>query len=58
MPEMPHSCKDHGKASLISGGNDFIVAHRSAGLDNSSRTGLCCSEQTVCKGEKCIGSDR
>jgi hypothetical protein len=41
MPEMAFSGEDHGHATLVGRGNDIRVAHRTAGLDGSSRPGLC-----------------
>jgi hypothetical protein len=34
---MPHAGEDHGKASVIGGGNHFVVAHRPAGLNDRRR---------------------
>jgi len=34
MPEMTHAGKDHGDIMLIGCGYDFIIAHRTAGLDD------------------------
>ena len=32
VPEMPGAGEDHGDAVLVGGGDDFVVAHRAAGL--------------------------
>ena len=31
---MPHTCKDHRQSVLVRGGNDFVIAHRAAGLND------------------------
>ena len=31
---MPHTCKDHCQSVLVGGGNDLVIAHRPAGLND------------------------
>jgi len=40
MPEMPHARKDHGDAMLVGGGDNFLVAHGAARLDDGGSAGL------------------
>jgi hypothetical protein len=35
MPEMPHTCKHHRHPAFIGGGDDFIVTHATAWLDDT-----------------------
>jgi hypothetical protein len=34
VPEVAHAGEDHGHAVLVGGGDDLLVAHRAAGLDD------------------------
>ena len=52
MPEMAHAREDHGKAGVVGGGDDLVVAHRAAGLDHGSRADFRDHLQTVGKGKE------
>src|ERR1700730_17350946 len=59
MPEVPHPGKPHRQSHIVSGLDDFGVAHRSAWLDDGRRTRLGSSQQTVGEWKKRIrGNDR
>ena len=34
MPEVAHAGEDHGNAMFVGGGDDFIIAHRTARLND------------------------
>src|SRR5260370_507665 len=40
MPEMPDAGEHHGDAVIVGGLDDFIVAHRTAGLDHRGGAGF------------------
>ena len=55
MPEMAHAGEDHGKASLIGGGNHLVIAHGAARLDHGGGTRLRDHVQSIGKREEGIG---
>ena len=57
MPEMPVAGEDHGDSCSIGGGDDFLVAHGTAGLDAGGNTGIDGRLQTIGEGEHGIGGD-
>ena len=40
MPEMPDAGEHHGDAVIVGGLDDFVVAHRTAGLDHRGGAGF------------------
>ena len=57
MPEVPHPREQHGEPLFVGGGDDFFVAHGSAGLDDAGGAGFGGLQQTIGEGEECIGGD-
>jgi hypothetical protein len=57
MPKMPHAGEDHGEASFIGGGNDFVVPHRSTRLNHSGGSCFGSGEQAVSERKECVGGD-
>ncbi len=58
VPEVPHAGEQHREAGLVGGGDHFVVADRSAGLDHRGRAGFDRGEQPVGEREEGVGSDR
>src|SRR5437773_5519909 len=40
VPEMPNACQHHRDAALVRGGDDLVVAHAAAGLDDAGGAGV------------------
>jgi hypothetical protein len=57
MPEVPHARKHHGEAMFVGRGDDFLVAHRTARLDDGGRARLDRRQQAVGEGEEGVGGD-
>ena len=56
---MAHAGEHHGDAVLVGGGDDLVVAHRAARLDDGGGAGLDGREQAVGEGEEGVrGDDR
>ena len=55
MPEVSHAGKHHGQTVLIGSLYDFVVAHRTAGLDDRSDAGFCGSVDAVAEWEEGVG---
>ena len=53
--ERPLAGEDHGQAGIVGGGNDFFVAHRSAGFDDGFDTGFRRSVDAIAEREESIG---
>ena len=54
MLEMPNPGKDHGETVPVSGGDNLVVADRTAGLNNSSDSMLRGFVKSVAKGKECV----
>ena len=52
MSEMAHAGHDHGKASFIGSGDDFIITHGAAWLNNRRGTRIGRSQQSIRKREE------
>src|SRR5580704_9614945 len=55
VPETPYPRKDHSQTQSVRSLDYLWVAHRSAGLNDSRRAGLCNFFDSVWEGEKSIG---
>ena len=51
MPEVPHAGEDHRQAVLVAGGDDLVVLHRAAGLDDRGHAG-CAAASTLSRNGK------
>ena len=51
------TCEDHGHLPLVSGGDDFFIAHGTAGLDGCGGTCFGAGDETIGKREHRIGGD-
>ena len=58
MPEMANSCERHGKSGVVGGLDHFVVANRSAGLNNRGGAGFRHRQQSVRERKECIGGCR
>ena len=47
MPEVAHAGEDHGEALVVGSGDHFLVAHRSARLDDGGGAGLGGRQQPI-----------
>src|SRR5436190_4141923 len=47
MPEMPDAGEHHGDAVIVGGLDDFVVAHRTAGLDHRGGAGFDRNQQAI-----------
>jgi hypothetical protein len=54
MPEMPHAREHHGDAMLVRSLDDFLVAHRAAGLDHGCGAGFDAGQHAVGEREERI----
>ena len=54
MPEMTHPGKDHGQTPSISSGDDVIITHGTAGLNDCRGTGFRSRQKAVSKRKKRI----
>src|SRR5215470_2669718 len=52
MPEVAHAGEDHGEAGGVGGGDDRVVAQRTAGLDHGFGAGVGDRLQAIGKGEE------
>ena len=57
MPEVAVAGEDHGHAGGVCGGDDFFVAHGSAGLDAGGGAGIDGGLESIGEGEHGIGGD-
>ena len=55
MAEMAHPGEDHGKACLVGGLDDLLVAHRAARLDHRGGAGFRRGNKPVGEGEEGVG---
>ena len=56
MSEMTHAGKDHGDMVFVGGGNDFIITHGAAGLNDGGNAGLSSGIDAIPEREKGIRS--
>jgi hypothetical protein len=54
MPEMPLACEHHGKARVIGGFDNLVIAQRSARLDDCRGPCLGSGDQPIGKGKERI----
>ena len=54
MPKMSHASKNHGNAMFIGSGDDLIITHRTARLDDTFNASFGGVINTVSKWEKSI----
>ena len=54
---MPQAGEYHGHAGIIGGGNDFLVADRTSGLDHRAGSGLDGRQKTVGEREEGVRGD-
>ena len=52
VPEVPHAGEHHRHAVLVGGGDDFLVAHRAAGLDHGGDAGSAAASMPSRNGKK------
>src|SRR5947199_10777374 len=52
MAEVAHSGQHHRDAALVRGGDDFIVAHAAAGLDDAGGAGVADHIEPIAKREE------
>jgi hypothetical protein len=55
MTEVAHTGKYHAYVVFIGCGNDFIIPHRTTGLNNGANARFCSSIDAISEGEKGIG---
>lgn len=55
MPEVPLPGQHHRQSALVSGGDDFVVAHGAAGLNHGADAGVGEDVEAVAEREECIG---
>jgi hypothetical protein len=58
MPEVPHPGEHHRDAALVGGGDDLVVAHRAAGLDDAGGAFVDDHVQAVAEREEGVAGDR
>ena len=57
MAEVTRAGEDHCEVVRVGGGDDLVVAHRAAGLDDRGGAGFDRGEQAVGEGEEGVGGD-
>src|SRR5688500_3222112 len=57
MPEVAYAGKQHGDAARVGGGDDLVVAHAAAGLDDGRGAGIGERVEAVAKREEGVGGD-
>ena len=57
MPEMPFAGEDHWNAVLVAGGENFIIAARTARLDDRGNTRFSGAVDRIVEREKRIGGE-
>src|SRR5690606_4359340 len=57
MPEMAHAGEHHRDAALVGGGDDLVVAHRAARLDDGRRADVGDDVEAVAERKERVGGD-
>ena len=58
MPEMADAGEDHRHVTLVRGGDDFLIANRSARLNRAGGAGVSRRDEPVRKWKKRVARDR
>ena len=52
VSEVPHAREDHGQATIVCGGDDFLITNGPAWLDDGRDASICGCDKTIRKGEE------